>query len=329
MAIVGGGELILILLMLMVMLAVITAVVVMIVVFWRRRSPTHTPPPVIPDRTKRICPQCRTEMAPDAPQGLCPQCLARAAFETQAGGAPQQQWTSALPISQIAGFFPQLEIIELLGHGGMGVVYKARQPQLDRFVALKILAPELSRDPAFAERFTREARALARLNHPNIVAVYESGKAGDFYYLVMEFVDGLNLAQMQTAKKRLSPEEAFAIVPKICDALQYAHDEGVVHRDIKPANILVDKKRACENCRLWLSEDGGARSHRPGFNPESRDDGHAAIHGAGAVGEAARCGSSRGHLFARSCVLRDAHGRTSAGTFSCSLEEGAGGCTAR
>jgi serine/threonine protein kinase len=239
----SGGELILILLSFIVMLALPITLVAVLIFFWKRGRTSATPaPPVVPPLTNRYCPQCRSELATDAPQGLCPQCLARAAFETQAGGAQPQPWTSAMPISQIAQFFPQLEIIELLGHGGMGVVYKARQPHLDRFVALKILSPDLSRDPAFAERFNREARALARLNHPNIVAVYESGKAGDFYYLVMEYVDGLNLSQMTAAKKRLAPEEAFAIVPKICDALQYAHDEDVVHRDIKPANILIEKK---------------------------------------------------------------------------------------
>ncbi len=238
----SGGELVIILFSLVVMATLAIVAIVVIVMFWRRiGSSNNATPPIMPSATRRICPQCRTEMAPDAPQGLCPQCLARAAFETQAAGAADHR-SSALPISEITKVFPQFEIIELLGQGGMGMVYKARQPQLDRFVALKILSPELSRDPAFAERFAREARALARLNHPNIVAVYESGKAGELYYLVMEFVDGLNLSQMQFAKKRLTPEEAFAIVPKICDALQYAHDEGVVHRDIKPANILVDKK---------------------------------------------------------------------------------------
>jgi serine/threonine protein kinase len=236
----SGGELILILLSFIAMLALPIALVAVVIFFFKRSRPTPAPPIAAP-LPKRYCPQCRSELAPDAPHGLCPQCLARAAFETQEGGA-QQRSPSAMPIEQIAKFFPQLQIVELLGHGGMGVVYKARQPHLDRFVALKILAPELSRDPAFAERFNREARALARLNHPNIVAVYESGKAGDFYYLVMEYMDGLNLAEMQAVKKRLAPEEAFAIVPKICDALQYAHDEGVVHRDIKPANILMDKR---------------------------------------------------------------------------------------
>ena len=123
----------------------------------------------------------------------------------------------------------------------MGVVYKARQPGLDRLVAVKILPPESGRDPTFAERFTREARALARLNHPNIVSVYDFGRASEFYYFIMELVDGLNLRQLEQSR-RLTPQEALSIVPRICEALQYAHDEGIVHRDIKPGNILVDKR---------------------------------------------------------------------------------------
>jgi hypothetical protein len=123
----------------------------------------------------------------------------------------------------------------------MGAVYKARQPGLDRQVALKILPPEAGRDPAFAERFTREARALARLNHPNIITVFDFGQTGDLYYFVMEYVDGVNLRQMiRTAY--LKPDQALRIVPQICDALQFAHEEGFVHRDIKPENILLDKK---------------------------------------------------------------------------------------
>src|SRR5436853_946579 len=123
----------------------------------------------------------------------------------------------------------------------MGAVYKARQQQLDRLVALKILPAEVSRDPAFAERFTREARALAHLNHPNIVTVFEFGQVDGLYFLVMEFVDGVNLRHAIQAGG-LAPQETLAIVPQICDALQFAHDEGVVHRDIKPENILIDKK---------------------------------------------------------------------------------------
>ena len=140
----------------------------------------------------------------------------------------------------VAAAFPQFEILEMIGQGGMGCVFKARQPQLDRFVALKILPEALARDSAFAERFGREARALAALNHPNIVTVHDFGESGGFYFLLMEFVDGVNLRQALHAG-RFTPEQALAVVPPICEALQFAHDRGIVHRDIKPENLLLDK----------------------------------------------------------------------------------------
>jgi serine/threonine protein kinase len=138
---------------------------------------------------------------------------------------------------QIAGY----EIVNELGRGGMGRVYKARQTKLERYVALKILPQETSSDSTFAERFMREARALARLNHSNIVAVYDFGQAGSLSYFVMEFVDGTNLRQL-IRSGRIAPQETLRIMSQICDALQYAHDEGIVHRDIKPENILRDKR---------------------------------------------------------------------------------------
>jgi len=147
-------------------------------------------------------------------------------------------------LAEIAKLFPQLEILECLGCGGMGAVYKARQPRLDRLVALKVLTrdrAEGARDARFTERFEREARALAKLNHPNIVAVHEFGEAGGLPYFIMEYVDGLNLRQLERASQ-LTPREALQIVPKLCEALQFAHDAGVVHRDIKPENILLDTK---------------------------------------------------------------------------------------
>src|SRR5205085_3618332 len=130
------------------------------------------------------CRDCGAPLAASAPEGLCPACLMKAGLgsgATKAEATPPKDRAAAPPPEEIASHFPQLQVLELLGQGGMGMVYKARQPQLDRFVALKILLPELSRDPAFAERFSREARALARLSHPNIVGVYDFGKAGDFY----------------------------------------------------------------------------------------------------------------------------------------------------
>jgi serine/threonine protein kinase len=210
----------------------------------------------------RICPDCGTEIPADAPAGQCPTCLLKAGLESEAAGAPEYDATVPSPpssgfqppsVEQLAAMFPQLEILELLGKGGMGAVYKARQTGLDRLVAVKILPPEVGRDPAFAERFTREARALARLSHPNIVAIHDFGQTDGLFYFVMEFVDGANLRQA-IQSSQLTPHEALAIVPQICDALQYAHDEGIVHRDIKPENILLDKKGRVKIADFGLSK---------------------------------------------------------------------------
>src|SRR5512140_1665797 len=184
------------------------------------------------------CPKCGGPIPAEAPQGLCPKCLfQQACVPTETGKAKSAPPTS----EELAAAFPQLEILELIGQGGMGFVFKARQPKLDRFVALKILPQSLAADPAFAERFTREGRMLARLNHPNIVAIHDFGQASGFFYLLMEFVDGVNLRQAMKVG-RFTPAQALAVVPKICEALQFAHNEGILHRDIKPENILLDSK---------------------------------------------------------------------------------------
>ncbi|MGD0899680.1 MAG: serine/threonine-protein kinase, partial [Thermoguttaceae bacterium] len=227
-------------------------------------------------------------MPADAPEGLCPNCILKAGLQTDGlsqtgasapgGGSRADSFVPPTP-AELAPFFPDLEILELVGRGGMGMVYKARQKHLDRLVALKILSPKIGRDPAFAERFAREARAMAMLSHPHIVAVHDFGRTeargeergargegasdsplplgeapasgypgvraaggeGGLFYFLMEFVDGVNLRLLLDAGK-LAPQAALAIVPQICDALQYAHDKGVVHRDIKPENVLLDKE---------------------------------------------------------------------------------------
>ncbi len=188
------------------------------------------------------CPKCGVTLPADAPKGLCPRCLAAMNFatETVLTGADALAAQPPLSPAELAPHFPQLEIIECLGRGGMGVVYKARQKSLNRVVALKLLAPERVSDAKFAERFTHEAQALAALNHPSIVTIYDFGQAGGFYFLLMEFVDGVNLRQAMKAG-RFTPEQALAIVPPVCEALQYAHEHGIVHRDIKPENLLLDK----------------------------------------------------------------------------------------
>ena len=212
----------------------------------------------------KICPVCKTPIPANAPGGLCPACILRDADEPAPAGR------AAPALAEIAAAFPQLEIEKLIGQGGMGFVYKARQPALDRTVALKILSPELSRDPAFAERFAREARVLGKLSHPNIVTIFEHGQttlpltsgsqlsprgpsadlsrtrvstknSQPFFYLLMEYVDGVNLRQAMRAG-RFTPTQALAVVPGLCDALQAAHAQGVWHRDIKPENILLDAR---------------------------------------------------------------------------------------
>jgi len=210
----------------------------------------------------KVCPECGMNLPANAPEGLCPRCLLQSGLangkDTPIRGKPLAtsifQGPQPAPVpAELAAHFPQLEILELLGQGGMGAVYKARQKKLDRLVALKILSEEAGSDPAFAERFTREARALARLNHPNIVTVHDFGESDGFYYFLMEFVDGVNLRQLLNAGN-LHPAQAMQIIPQICDALQYAHEEDIIHRDIKPENILLDKKG-----RVKIADFGLAR----------------------------------------------------------------------
>ncbi len=184
------------------------------------------------DKTQ-LCPTCET---PLDDLGLCPRCLLANAMEPTAAG---QSASPAATLDEVAASFPDLEVIELIGKGGMGAVYKCRQKSLDRFVALKILPQTLAADESFALRFQAEAKALAALNHPNIVTIHDFGHQGDFYFLLMEFVDGLNLRHLIRDRK-LSPEEALAIVPPLCEALQFAHERKIIHRDIKPENLLLD-----------------------------------------------------------------------------------------
>ena len=247
------------------------------------------------------CTECGAPIPGDAPQGLCPNCVLAAGFPTDGrpladleSGTGRTRGTSFVPPKpeELAPYFPDLEILALLGRGGMGVVYKARQKRLDRLVALKILNPTIAPDPAFAERFVREARALAILSHPNIVAVHDFGQASvppellnrtpeqneggsadvdsrsseaerpaqcPLYYFIMEFVDGVNLRRLLDTE-RILPEQALGIVPQICGALQSAHDHGIVHRDIKPENILLDKQGRVKIADFGIAKLVGSRT---------------------------------------------------------------------
>lgn len=209
------------------------------------------------------CIQCDAVLPTEGAPSLCSQCLLKIGFDTGTGNAVENSNAADyrprfIPptTEELAPHFPQLEILDVLGHGGMGVVYKARQIELDRFVALKILRPNISLEPGFTERFLREARALAKLSHPNIIAVYDFGRKDSLYYFIMEFVDGTNLRQIERAGQ-LSPIAALKIVPQICSALQYAHDHGVVHRDIKPENILLTKSNEVRIADFGLAKLAG------------------------------------------------------------------------
>jgi len=134
------------------------------------------------------------------------------------------------------------ELLEKIGGGGMAVVYKAKCHLLKRYVAVKILRPDLVENEEFVARFKRESQSAASLSHPNIVSMYDVGQEGDIHYIVMEYVDGMTLKDYIRKKGRLSSEEAVKIASQICSALQHAHENNIVHRDIKPQNILINKE---------------------------------------------------------------------------------------
>jgi len=173
---------------------------------------------------------------------------------------------ATLSLDEMRERFPQFEILECLGRGGMGIVYRARQKALDREVAIKVLAGEWQGDPGFADRFEAEAKLLAKLNHPNIVTVHDFGESKGLFYIVMEYVDGVNIRDVLRDGK-LDAAQALAIVPSICEALQYAHDKGVVHRDIKPENLLLDREGRVRIADFGIAVLAGDRWDRSGTPP--------------------------------------------------------------
>ncbi|MGV3661168.1 MAG: bifunctional serine/threonine-protein kinase/formylglycine-generating enzyme family protein [Prosthecobacter sp.] len=189
--------------------------------------------------------------------GNTPSDLVRAAAETvpSTGGGG---WHPPAP-EVLQAMLPGFVILEFLARGGMGAVYRGEQASLGRPVAIKILPPQLrDADPNYAQRFKQEARAMARLNHPGIVSVYDFGEMPDgTLYFIMEFINGTDVGHMVARQGRLPSAHAMAITAHVCDALQYAHEHGVVHRDIKPANIMVGY-----DGRVKVADFGLAKSDR-------------------------------------------------------------------
>ena len=163
------------------------------------------------------------------------------------------QSSTSMPDTHIGKY----RLLALIASGGMGHVYKAKDEQLGRVVALKILSPELSRNPILVERFRREARHAACLTHKNIVTLFEADEADGFHYIAMEFVEGVDLAEYIRRKGQLHPEEARRIIIQACKALEHAFEMGITHRDIKPSNFLLANDEG--RCRVKLTDLGLAR----------------------------------------------------------------------
>ncbi|HBJ87482.1 MAG TPA: protein kinase, partial [Verrucomicrobiales bacterium] len=189
-------------------------------------------------------------MSPSEMQGL----LAAGASGRRSSGS---RW-SPPSVEELQKALPQYEITAFIARGGMGAVYKGVQRALKRTVAIKILPPEIEDgDAQYAARFKHEAQAMARLSHPNIVAVHDAGevlgktgsggegeigRGGSLLYFVMEFIEGTDVAQLIASEGQIEPQRAIQIITAVCEALAFAHEEGIIHRDIKPSNIMIDHK---------------------------------------------------------------------------------------
>ncbi len=197
------------------------------------------------------CQSCGARLTSGLEFSFCPQCLVREAANPAADdsdlpptsdqcGSPGSRFQPP-SAKELESLLTGFKVSKLVGHGGMGAVYRGQQVSLDRDVAIKILPREFQASGQSSERFQREAKTLAKLHHPNIVAIFDFGQVDGLYYFVMEYVDGVTLRET-IQSKTITPDAALKMIPVICDALQFAHSRGVIHRDIKPENILIDRE---------------------------------------------------------------------------------------
>ncbi len=204
--------------------------------------------PELPPGTRTLCTKCRKPMILGGP-GQPPR-AAEGPAQVETVPSPPPTPEDPMIGREIAGY----RVEGKLGAGGMGVVYKARQIALDRTVALKFLKADTDASPDFIERFKREAQAAARLNHTNVIQVYDAGHEGDTLFFSMEFVEGETLSAALERQDRISPAKALRIIREVAKALAYAHGHGVIHRDIKPDNILVTRDGSVKLADLGLAK---------------------------------------------------------------------------
>src|SRR5262245_28810035 len=188
----------------------------------------------------RTCSHCGAPLPQSAPGQRCPKCLLQFAFDPEAAGAdlPPESRTTHHALRSVH-YFGDYELLEVIAHGGMGVVWKARQVSLNRIVAVKLLLAGKFSSAEYIKRFRAEAEAAATLQHANIVAIHEVGEHEGQHYFSMDYVEGQNLAQC-VGDQPMPARRAAAYLKKVAEAVHYAHGRGVIHRDLKPSNILID-----------------------------------------------------------------------------------------